>query len=214
MSAVSIEQLYPLIRPWCKRVTVPGMNEAIIEAAQDLCLRTKFRRFSITLDILANTRYYPLVGGNADEEVVLIQAAQYNNAYGQQHPLTPIQQEQAIDYPNVSPRVPTNYWLEPDSQIALYPIPDQSIPQGLFVRGVLQPTVTAMTLDSMLLQQCRRTIAYGALARLLCRNDEPYTNYAESDKFNAKYEVGLGKALHDVGIGFEATNLVNAVYRY
>lgn len=214
MSAVALSVLYPLVRPYCKRVTNPGMDQALLDTARDLCLRTKFRRFSITKDILANTRYYSLSGGNADEEVVLIEAAQYNNAYGQQHPLTPIQQEQAIDQMNMSPRIPQAFWLEPSSQIALYPIPDIAVTQGLFVRGVLQPTITATTLDSMLVQQCDRSIAHGALARLLRRNDEPWTNYTEADKQEAKYEIGIGKAMTDVGTGWQSFNLTNAVYRY
>jgi hypothetical protein len=217
MTATSITTLYPLIQPFVKRVDVPAMNTAIIQVARDFCLRTKFRRVSPPpQNINASQRVYNLTGGNADEEVVLIQAAQYTDSGGFNHTLTPISPEEAVDLPNnlSGGQCPWGFWLMPPSQIALHPVPTQTYLNSLLVRCVLQPVSTAMNIDSAVLQQHDTTIAHGAIAWLKGQNDVSWSDPRGMEEWTAKYERGVGKGLNDSAFQFKQWNTASRTYRF
>jgi hypothetical protein len=216
MSAIPFTSLYAIIAPYCKKVTQPGMDAAIRESAREFCYQTKFRRQSIVQDINLLQRDYPLIPTNTDEECLEVEAAQASNSYGHSWPLSPCQPEQL---PNgneeqANGRTPRAFWLNIPSVISLWPLPQTGVANGLSVRCVLQPTETATTLDASMYQQANRTIAWGALSRLLSRNGEPYTNVELADEYELKYQRGIGKAMTDVGFGFQAWNQTTATYRY
>lgn len=213
MSAVPFNSLYSIIAPYAKKVDQPGMNTAILEAAREFCLQTKFRRQSIVMDVNALQRDYALTPTNTDEEVLEAEAAQYTNSYGHGWPLDPIQPEQASNWPS-NGRTPSAWWLNIPSRLALWPLPQESVSNGLSVRCVLQPTETATTLDASIMQQANRTIAWGALSRLLLRNGEPYSNPALGENFENRFQMGINRAMTDVGRNWMPFNQTAAVYRF
>lgn len=218
MSAQPFSVFYDMIRPWAKKAPLPAVDNAIRDIARDFCVMSKYRRESLDpIDVWANQRDYPLVPDNTDEEVFVIEAAQYTDANGFSYPLSPSQPEQdggvsAVDNGNT----PQAFWLNLDNPntISLWPLPQQSVANALLVRGCLQPTKTATTIDSTIIQQHDTTIAWGALWRLLCRQDEPWTNLNLAVKFQKDYREGVNKALTDAGLAFMPYNTGTAVYRY
>lgn len=220
MTALSFSQLYPLILPYAKRVDQPGMNQCIVDAARDFCMHSKLRRVSVTLEVNPLFQYYDMVGqpmldagATSDEEALYVQAAAFVDSYGRSHPLTPVQPEQVTQFcASNSGQWPCGFWLVPVSQISLWPVPQQS--GVLMVRAVLQPTTSATTLDSTLIQMADRTIAYGALERLLNRNDEPYSNPRQADKYGTKYVAGRNKAGVDADLSYQPFNQTTAMHRF
>ena len=218
MSAQPFSVLYSKIQPWAKKAPIPAVDNAIRDMAREFCLLSKYRRESLDpIDVWANQRDYPLVPDNTDEEVFVIEAAQYTDANGFSYPLSPSQPEQdggvsATDNGNT----PQAFWLNLDdpNTISLWPLPQQSVANALLVRACLQPKETATTLDSTIIQQHARTIAWGALARLLCRQDEPWSNPPLGASFQKKFDMGVNKALTDAGLAFMPYNTGTAVYRY
>ena len=216
MSTVAFTSLYSIIAPYAKRCPQPAMDTAIREAAREFCYRTKFRRISDVQDVNALQRNYSPTNLSADEEALEIQAAQYSNGNGYTWPLSPCQPEQLpnpLPYPSCNTQ-PQGFWLDIPSQIAIWPLPQSSVALGLAVRWILQPTETASTLDVSLYQFANRAIAWGALSRLLTRDDEPWTNVNLANECEAKFQRGINKALTDVGFGFQQGNQVTATYRY
>lgn len=216
MTAVPFDALYDKIRPFAKISSKPSWDLSIRDAAREYCVKTKMRRVSLTQNILSLTGTYSLKGSNADEEVVLVEAAQYTNLYGFVTALQPIQPEQWIACPpnENSAVMPSVFWLEPPSQIVIRAIPQQSVPGGLSTRCIMQPTLTATTLDSMLVQMADVTIAYGALARLLRMNEEPWTSPQMADEYAAMFRDGINRDMTAAGFQFAQWGQAAAVYRY
>ena len=211
MSTSPLSVVYPLIANHAKRVPQPLMNTAIVDAAREFCMKSKYRQDSIPVSIAVNTSWYPLVPANVQEEVVGVHAVQYNgNNYP--CPLSPSTPE--TDSGLWPQQGPARFYYEPPNNLIVQPPPQQPLALGLFVRVILQPIDGATTIDYSIVQQYKRYLADGALAFLMSTNDSPWTNPRLAADFREKFESGIALAKTSRQTGFRPRNLLTAVPRY
>jgi hypothetical protein len=203
--------IYPLIANHAKRVPQPLMNTAILDAARQFCALSKFRQESVPVSIAVNTTWYPLAPTNPQEEVIGVEAVQYNG-YTYPCPLNPSTPETDSGmWPQVRPY---RFYFEPPNNLIVQPSPQQPLASGLSVRLILQPANNATTLDYSIVQQYDHYIADGALDFLMSTNDSPWTNPRLADSFRAKFEAGIAYAKTNRQTSFRPRNWLTAVPRY
>jgi hypothetical protein len=210
-SPVAFSFLYPLIRMHAKRVPQPAMDIAILDAAREFCLMSRYRQQSIPVDVQIGTSWYEITPPNTDEELIRIEAVQYN---GQENPLPLYSAAQwEIDCRQQQQR-PRFFYYEPPDYLVILPKPAASLASGLYVRCVLQPNATATTLDYTLVQQYDRVLAKGALKFLLRTNDSPWTNLRLADEMEQEFETGIASAKSSRQSDFRPRGLLTAVHRF
>lgn len=216
MSLVTLESLYDQILLHAKKCSTPAVDIALRRAAREVCARTKVRRESISINILAGQNWYALASPDSDEEVLKIQAAQYNVPNSTcRIPMDPTTPED-MGGGGVTASYPCVFYLEPPSRIVIGPAAavTSTVTGGLYVRCILQPTLTAQTLDSSILQFADRVVTDGALAHLLTMNDEPWYNAPLAAKFKAEFEIGLRRTKAEAERAYMQTEVYTTVHRF
>ena len=83
------------------------------------------------------------------------------------------------------------YQITPsDSAVFLWPLPDQTVADGLGIRASFEPARNATSLDDKLYGSVQ-TIAYGALARLLIMPGQPFTNPALAEEYERRFSSAI-----------------------
>lgn len=211
MSTVTLSSLYPLIQMHAKKVPTPAIDIAVREAAREFCRRSRYRQLSIPVDLIANTSWYQIAPPNTDEELIRIENVQWN---GQQYPVPLYSVDQAsVSFP-VNQQQPYVFFFEPPNKLVVLPATNSNLASGLYVRCVLQPTQTAMTLDFTLTQQDNLTLSYGALAFLLRTNESPWSDLKMAERYRELFDAGIADAASRRQTDFQSQNLLTAVQRF
>lgn len=216
MTAIPIQNLYDEIRPHAMIAPIPLIDTAIRRAAREYCFRTKLRRKSVQIAVQAQKYWYPLLPPDSDEEVIEIQAAQYNvPSSSSQLPMEPCTPEdvntdrQYSSYPNL-------FYLEIPARIVIGPpkAVNQTVQGGLYVRTILQPTKTANTLDPGVLMYGDRGIADGALKWLLGMTAEAWYDPREQQQMEKNFEREVKRVKSEADRAFMQTDVFTSVYKY
>lgn len=213
MATVVFDVLYPRIRMHAKKISVPELVVAVRNAARKVCAESTMRRQAVQIDVELGNNYYTLVAANPDEEVIRIEAAQYTPPGSScPQPLSPVSPEAASNYPQNNG--PCYFWLVVPSEIFIGPTPQVDAPGALQVQCVYQPTLTAMTLDSGLVQQADRAIIAAALSDVLTQKDTTWYNPPLAQMFEQKYMAEIARVTNNAQTNYQPFNLTSAVYRY
>ncbi len=214
MATQPLSVLYDEIRPHALKASLPAIDIAIRRAARYFCANSTVWRDSISVDVVAGLPEYSLVDTNSDAEVLDIEAAQFNVSSAMQIPMVATSPER-LGEQSFAP-YPCVFFLDPPSRIVIGPTSaiTQNIPAGLWVRCILQPTLTATTLDSGLLQRANQAIVNGALAWLLSQKNTPWTDLMLSADFKRMFEANIKHLKTQVELGFQRTEVLSDVHRW
>lgn len=89
---------------------------------------------------------------------------------------------------------PRIYLQKDDVTVSVYPIPKDTVANGLTVRVALKPTRAAEAIENVLFQDYAEAIAHGAKYRLLSMASKPWTNGPAASASFAAYNAGINTA--------------------
>jgi hypothetical protein len=102
-----------------------------------------------------------------------------------------------------SPAPPTRYYMQVPDQMVLYPKPDKSYGNILYVYGSLVPTTLAAILPDMSYTQHADALIWGTLARLYMMPKKPWSDKELAQQYQKQYrqEILLYRDLANRGYG-------------
>lgn len=185
MTPIAISSLHPLLARWAPGCPGAVLTQELIEAAREFCQTSRWLRQTVYADTVATENTVTLTPEDSTVEVVGIKGVEYLG-----EPLKPSHPEE--DPHEDGP--PERYAYQPASEMLLFPTPDTSEADGLFINLILQPKQDAVSFPDTLTRNWDRKIAYGALSRLLAMpgaawNNEQRSVYYEEKFHNAKMEA-------------------------
>ena len=80
------------------------------------------------------------------------------------------------------------------SEFSFYPIPSETVPEGVTVRAAFAPSRTASLVPDALFTDWVEEIAAGALTRLYAMSSQPFYDKGASMDCRARFELGIRKA--------------------
>lgn len=89
---------------------------------------------------------------------------------------------------------PKSFFQKDDVTLSVYPIPKDTVPNGLTIRAALKPTRSAEEFEDVLFQDYAEVIANGAKYRLLSMASKPWTNGPAANVALALFNSGINVA--------------------
>lgn len=212
MSFVDLSVLYPLVNGKCKRAPQPAVMVALVDAAREFCMESRFRQQAVSVDLVANQPWYTLASPSIQEEVIGVESVQYNGDAGP-YIVKPANSEDVADY-NYTNQRPCYFFFEPPDYMHLTPAPSANLVGGLSVMLVLQPTNTATMLDSAIVQRHGRDIANGALAFLFDSYGAEWENPNNAVRYRDMFMTSFGRGQAERGAGFRPNGVLTKVHRF
>jgi len=155
----TLESLLGLVRREAAGCPDFVLIDHLRHAAQEFCRDSWFARRSIEVTLVAGQAFYDLTLADAAEEIIGIDAAEY-----QGNPLYPAEQK------DVAQKTGKPYWFIflPPAALELVPYPAEDatgLTDPVRVSVIVQPTAAATTLGDDIVRQWDHAIADGAIAR-------------------------------------------------
>lgn len=102
-----------------------------------------------------------------------------------------------------SPAPPSRYYMQQPDQMILYPVPDQTYGNILYVYGALVPTTLAAMLPDQSYTQHVDALIWGTMSRLYFMPKKPWSDKEEGARLERKYrqEILLYRDLANRGYG-------------
>lgn len=189
----SLESLLPLVRRHAAGCPDFVIIDALRYAAREFCRDSWFVKRTISVELAAGQAFYDLAPESADEEIIGIDAAEY-----QGRPLDPADPK-AI--PQKTGKPCAFLWLPPATlELAPYPAADATgLDDPVSVSVVVQPTATALTYPDAVQREFDHAIADGAVARVCDVEGAAWSSQALVMKHGQKFYISKmnakGKAL-------------------
>ena len=182
MALVPYENLFKHVQPY-----VPGCPESIIvdhlaEAAATFCVGSEIWRFDIESETtLESTYLIDIPTGAVLEDIVYLEVDGMA--------LRRLSDKLAF---TADEGAPMAYAIYQDQNIRFYPTPDKAYTyQGI---GVLKPALSSAGLEDFLYESHGRTIAYGALAKLLEIPGKEWANPMQAQLAFVQFRRGVDAA--------------------
>ena len=162
-----VKELVPSVQEMARLCPVKRIKDSIMDAAIDFCRRSLVWRVQTTDDIVAGTDTYTL----AMPTGAAIGAIEIVTVDGIQIPM----------WTSPWPHSSTSggavfYGVNQDKQVRLYPIPAESVTDGLVVSVVAIPDKTGTVIPDFLLDDYKDAIVSGALASVMAIIGQPWAN--------------------------------------
>jgi hypothetical protein len=188
---VPITAFLPYVLPSCLGATEPLALQAILSACIDFSDRTPGYLVDEPTD-LALARVLRV--GYGDNVLGAVAAADVER---------PVALRGAVDGVTVPAGTPRVYYqrLPTDVTIYLYPTPDRSITEGVYIKAAYLPTRTATTVDDVLFDSYAEAIAAGAVSTLMALPGQSFTSQSGAEANSKRYESGVASAAGDAARG-------------
>jgi hypothetical protein len=188
MKAVSL--FYPYIEPHAPGSTTSAMKQALLAAAIEFCEKSH----AVQEVFVGGT-----TAGSTTLDIDVPQYMQLVDVISVQHKnnwlaLVPTN-EAPNQYYEPAEGTPTHAWM-PDvtiPELALYPTPDTTEANVVFVRAAYAPTRSASQLADVLFEDWVEPIAFGAVARLQAQPGTEFTNPSAA-AYRAAFDRGIAQA--------------------
>lgn len=102
---------------------------------------------------------------------------------------------------------PRIYLQKDERTFTIYPIPQDTVANGLTIRAALKPTRAAEEVDDVLFEDYAETIAHGAKYRLLSMASKPWTNGPAASAALTMFNSGINVARQRASRGHTRADL-------
>lgn len=190
MAAVPFSDLYPEIIPDVPQCPFPMVDRAILNAAIEFCAFSDVMQVDLPdFDTVADQAVYDLIYDAANDVTNLLTA---RCETWEIYPISTTELGARGAFEAIS-GAPVRYWHPTPDTIRLYPIPNDAYSINS-IRAAIRPKPDATTIDDFLTTKYREAIAAGALARLLNRPNQPWTDKEAARDKKAEFEDAKGSA--------------------
>ena len=175
------------VRPFVPMCPEPVLLDAILQSAIEFCERTRCNVEHVDITTAIGQAIYPIAvqAGYEPSKVLTLKRGIY--------PLNPTDYRDVEVTPLYSSTTPSEYFMDADNTLYLYPTPLAS--EVLTLSLVTNPTVEATEVPDMLMTNRRYlTIAAGAKARLMIENS-PWANPQLGVAEAAAFESGIDREM-------------------
>jgi hypothetical protein len=102
---------------------------------------------------------------------------------------------------------PRMFIQKDERTFSIYPIPKDTVANGLTIRAALKPTRNAETIEDVLFEDYAETVAHGAKYRLLSMASKPWTNGPAASLALAAFNSGINVARQRASRGHTRADL-------
>lgn len=102
---------------------------------------------------------------------------------------------------------PRMFIQKDERTFSIYPIPKDTVANGLTIRAALKPTRNAETVEDVLFEDYAETVAHGAKYRLLSMASKPWTNGPAASLALAAFNSGINVARQRASRGHTRADL-------
>lgn len=185
MATVTWDVLHPLITPDIPGCPLEIVNRELAAVAEDFFSRTQLWRESLDAQqTVIDEPYYDITDCTTVESVLWAKVDNLDLIHTDERFITP-------EFLNRKGR-PTHFWIEKETQIRLYPIPDVVLP--LDIRVVLKPSRSARGIPNFVYQRWVDAFVAGAIYRVTRIPNKEWSN-SEQAAFNKNmYEQAVTNA--------------------
>ena len=209
MATVSVDQWFPDVIPAAQLCPNPIIRREIINSCRDFCQRTMLWTAEIAapIDVVADQALYPLTYSGA--EICDVDRSTFDGKTIKSTSETALDedstQEEYLDWRTRTTDIPERFFVTFDKQLRLVYIPDAALTAGLNAWLVLQPLITAITIEDFLCINFKDMIADGAKGRLKAILDMSRTDMQAASIFLSSYEAQMPYAQQKKYKGFQRT---------
>lgn len=197
----ALSAFYPFVLPYVDGCSLLMADQALVSSAIDFCQATSIVRQVWVDDAVAGTQDYD-VQLPPQMVLTLVHKAFYKDRELPGIPFQQVPSAVALQGAGISnyelrtgdPRV--YFMKEPQgSTISLYPVPSDTVTNGLTFSAAFAPARTATTLTQILFDDHAECIAYGAIARLASTPAQPFTNSQVAAQYGAMFASQKAEAI-------------------
>jgi hypothetical protein len=187
----SLTLFYPYVEPHCSGVSIPMMRQALRSSAIEFCERTNATQEVFTTGTTVDVNELD-IDVPSQQRLVRVLSAQYQDKW---LTLVPTQDAPNLQYEPTTGEPTHLYLAAPNTgPSTLYPTPDATEANVLFIRASYAPTRTASQLADSLFDEWVETIAAGAISRLQSTAGTPFYS-PDALMWKSTFERGVSKAL-------------------
>ncbi|HEY6509737.1 MAG TPA: hypothetical protein VIY56_17060 [Vicinamibacterales bacterium] len=180
-----LEVFLPRLLPWCAGAPEPLVQQALIDSAISFCEETNIVRY-ITDPI---TR----IAGVADYDLELPQSTELARVIRVWWGKGPYETPSGL---------PLNWQITDVGQITIFPTPENSIDDPMFIEVSTTPTRSATVVADQLYSKWVEAVVGGAMYRICSQPDQPYTNLQNAALGAQAFRKGRGDAMIEATKGY------------
>lgn len=203
--ATAISTLTPDVRVYIPEVPSFVVQRHLLRSVREFCEETRAWRVSGTLSTVAGTATISL-SSLLPTTTELVDIISMKNSQGGA-PLVPRTfkwlDENITNWRSDSNDTANYYVLESNNTIRLTPTPASTVSGAYYTRIAVKPTISATTLDDVLVNKFRETIISGALGLLLMIPRKPWTDAKMAAYHTAKFESAMAAAKTEAAEEFQ-----------
>lgn len=188
---VAFSQFYDEILPEIPNYVKSLVDQAIRDACIEFCRRTRLWKETVQVNVVATEASILVTPPSPQAVFMEVRRVAYDGT-----DLTPFMpEEKDADTPNwrEDTGTPENYCVYGDEdKVFLYPIPTESLTNGLEVDGVFAPARSCTQVPSFLYDRHSKVIAKGAKYRLMQMGKKPWTDRELSAKYEREFNNECG----------------------
>lgn len=185
MSTVTWETFHPLITPDVPGCPLEIVNRELAITASDFFSRTHLWREDLTVqNTVVDQSHYDVTECAVIESVQWVKVDNIELVHTDDRLINP-------EYLSRTGR-PTHFWIDKETEIRLYPIPDAVFP--LDARIVLKPSRTARGVPSFVYQKWADAFVSGAIFRIARVPNKEWTNPEQAALHKNIYEQAVTNA--------------------
>lgn len=194
-----------------RRCPEPTLVKAIRDAAREFCRHTQWLRRELEIATEADVAQYDLITDTADAmlEIIGVRVVTIESASTRKRWINP--SDPMSWNPGAEPGAPSTWTYVPESQVALWPTPDDVY--TLTCTVICQPLDDTEELPDDLLRKWDQTLSAGALAYLLSLPKEDWSNPNEGLVQRRMFLAGINDARNDVSRGYNTGTVMVRIPR-
>lgn len=198
----AISSFYPWVMPSVPGAPDPLIDQALVSAAFEFCCETNVVQQTQISNGVAGTNTYaitPAAGMRLNTILLVAWEDRTLKPVAANDVQNPTALRGDIGSAVTPTGAPTHYYQKTplESNVYLWPVPDTSLANGLYIKSALTTLPAPTTLPDDLYNTYPDTIAYGALAVLLALPAQPWTDANAAAAARARFEAGMSRASRD-----------------
>jgi hypothetical protein len=185
---------YPYVLSECDRVMLDVADLYIRQAAIEFCEETAvYTADHDPITLIKGISEYDLDPPESETDIVLVKKAWVGDAqieYVSQDTLN----QRPVYWPGETAPRPTAFTQQTQTSLIVFPKPTESLTNGMKLKVVLRPTLTATGIADWVGSKYVQEISAGAKAMLMDMVNKPWTSHEGAAKYRAQFEAAKTRA--------------------
>ena len=196
---VTITSFYPYVLPHVVGCPDPVMDQAIRSACIEFCAQTLLVQEVTTVSVVSGVQDYDIEvpsGMGLSKVIGVLLEDQWLTPNSIESVRSGLALRGSVGSAVVAQSTPRVYFQKTPTaaEISLYPVPADSVIEGLAMRAAFTPLRNAITVADVLYQNYAEDIGAGAISRLMLMPGQVYSDLQSAGIHRAKFDNAIKKA--------------------